>query len=437
MKGEAIQFEKDIIEKTLASMFEERWLRILARKTGLIKRERKIDPVIMFWTLAIGYGCQLYRSISELKREYEVRGKVLLSDSSWHDRFTPELVEFLKECVLHGIEHMSQEPSRVLGKRLSVFRDVMIQDSTIIRLHQSLAAKWPATRSKRVAAGAKVAFLASAIANSPKSLSILPENTSELKTLKVGPWVKDIILLFDLGFYKYQLFSRIAENGGFFVSRLKSNANPLIIDTNIVQSNCNLDLKGKHLKDIALDSRDDIFDVNIEVSFDRRAYRGKSKKDNMKFRLVALYNDDSKEHHFYITNIPPNILDANEIGAIYAGRWEIELIFKELKSRYAMDQITTKSEYAIEALIWIAILTLLISRKVYSIIRKLNPDAKMARFTQLRWSTIFVENSSRLLTAILGYLGIEHDFITVLNVYSSEALDPHVNRKRFREGLWS
>jgi len=91
---------------------------------------------------------------------------------------------------------MSQEPSRVLGKRLAIFRDVI-----------------------------KVAFLTSAVANSPKSLSILPENTSDLKTLKVGPWVKDIILLFDLGFYKYQLFGRIVENGGFFVSRLKSNAN--------------------------------------------------------------------------------------------------------------------------------------------------------------------------------------------------------------------
>jgi putative transposase len=431
------QFEKDIVEKELISMFDSKWLRLKAEETGLVERERKIDPVIMFWAIAIGYGTQLYRTLSELKRKYEVHGKVLVSDSSWHDRFTPELVKFLKECVIHGIEHMSQEPSRILGKRLSVFSDVMIQDSTIIRLHESLASKWPATRSRKVAAGVKVTLLTSAIANSPKSLSILPENTSELKTLKIGPWVKDIILLFDLGFYKYQLFSRIVENGGFFVSRLKSNANPLIISTNRVNCIQGIDLKGKYLKDIALDKSDEIFDVNIELPFNRRAYRGKSKTDSLQLRLVAVYNAEADEHHFYITNIGPDILDAIEIGALYAGRWEIELIFKELKSRYALDMITTKSPYAIEALIWIAILTLLISRKVYSIIRKLNPDAEMVRFTQLRWSTIFVENSSRLLSAILNHLGIEQDFFTVLNVYSSEALDPHVKRERFREGLWS
>ena len=437
MRKGASQIGKDIVEQELTMMFESKWLRAKAKETGLVERERKIDPIIIFWTLTIGYGTQLYRTLTELKREYEVRGNVLLSDSSWHDRFTPELVKFLKECVIHGIEHMSQEPSRILGKRLAIFRDVMIQDSTIIRLHESLASKWPATRSRKAAAGVKVAFLTSAVANSPKSLSILPENTSDLKTLKVGPWVKDIILLFDLGFYKYQLFSRIVENGGFFVSRLKSNANPLIISTNQVCDCHDIDLKGKHLRDIKLENCDDIFDVNVEVSFDRRSYRDKSKKDSMKFRLVALYNAETKEHHFYMTNISPDILDASEIRAIYAARWEIELIFKELKSRYALDMITTKSPYAIEALIWISILTLLISRKVYSVVRKLNPDAKMVRFTQLRWCAIFVENSSRLLSAILDHLGIEQDFSTVLNVYSSEALDPHINRERFREGLWS
>jgi len=437
MRNGISQFGKDIVEKELITMFESKWLRSKAMETGLVKRERKIDPVIMFWTLAIGYGAQLYRTIVQLKREYEVRGKVLLSDSSWHDRFTPELVEFLKECVIHGIEHMSQEPSRVLGKRLAIFRDVMIQDSTIIRLHESLAKKWPATRSRKAAAGVKVAFLTSAVANSPKSLSILPENTSDLKTLKVGPWVRDIILLFDLGFYKYQLFSRIAENGGFFVSRVKSNANPMIVGINHVRNCHGIDLNGKRLKDIKLEKSDDIFDVNVEVSFDRRSYHGKRKKDNMDFRLIAVYNAEAEEHHFYMTNISPDILSAPDIAAVYAARWEIELIFKELKSRYALDMITTKSPHAIEALIWISILTLLISRKVYSIVRKLNPDAKMVRFTQLRWSNIFIENSSRLLSAIFDYLGIKHDFSTVLNVYSSEALDPHINRERFREGLWS
>jgi len=73
----------------LTRMFESKWIREKAREVGLIERERKIDPVIMFWTLAIGYGSQLYRTLTELKREYEVRGNVSISDSGWHDRSLP------------------------------------------------------------------------------------------------------------------------------------------------------------------------------------------------------------------------------------------------------------------------------------------------------------------------------------------------------------
>ncbi|OPX88194.1 MAG: hypothetical protein A4E52_01276 [Pelotomaculum sp. PtaB.Bin013] len=216
-------------------MFESKWLRYKAIETGLVERERKIDPVIMFWTLSIGYGSQLYRTLIELKREYEVRGKVTISDSSWHDRFTPELVKFLRECVIHGIEQISQEPSRILGKRLASFRDVMIRDSTIIRLHESLADKWPATRSKKVAAGVKVAF--ASVVNRYTPTEKQRNKGNNFCRTSPNTIQRRAILLIDLGFYKYQLFSRIVENGGSFVYRVKSNSNPLIVGINQV-GNC-------------------------------------------------------------------------------------------------------------------------------------------------------------------------------------------------------
>jgi putative transposase len=84
----ASHLEKSVVEKELTTMFDSKWLRTTASDTGLIKRERKIDPVIMFWALAIGYGAMLIRTLSGLKREYEVRGKIKVSDSSWNERFT-------------------------------------------------------------------------------------------------------------------------------------------------------------------------------------------------------------------------------------------------------------------------------------------------------------------------------------------------------------
>ena len=185
---------KSPLENPLRKMFPEEWLRKTARETGLIKRERKIDPTIIFWVLTLSFGVRLQRTLASLKRQYEKESKTKLSDSSWYYRFTPELVEFLHQCVIHGIEELAKEPGRNLSKKLERFKDVLIQDSTIVRLHSSLANKFPAVRARKVAAGVKVSVLVSAIANGPKTVALYSEKTAEIKTLKVGPWIKDLIL---------------------------------------------------------------------------------------------------------------------------------------------------------------------------------------------------------------------------------------------------
>jgi len=438
-KSKKPSFEPDVIEKDLCKLLPKEWLRNAAKETGLIKRERKIEAFIMLWTLVFSFGAHLPRNLANMKRKYEKASKKEIAQSSWYMRFTPELVEFLKVCVTHAIEQLALEQNKVLSEKLAKFKDVLIQDSTIIRLHKSLAKKWPAARSKTVAAGVKVGMLVSAVANSPKSVGIYAETTNELKTLRMGPWIKDRILLIDLGFYKHQLFAKIKENGGYFVSRLKESADPLITD---VYSTCpgnSIDVKGKYLSEILPKLKRQVLDVEVEISFKRPNYNGKSKTrmDTERFRMVAVYNEDEEKYHVYLTNISKDDLSPEDVAKLYGARWDIELIFKELKSRYDLDVVNTRNPQIVEAYIWIAILTLFISRRIYNIVRKYNPKEKMVRYTQLRWSTIFTENASDQLTLILRYCGVERTFETVMNVYQSQALDPHVNRERFRDEWWS
>ncbi len=432
-------FESDVIEKDLCKLFPKEWLRNAAKETGLIKRERKIEAFVMLWTLVFSFGAHLPRNIANMKRKYVKASKKEIAESSWYMRFTPELVEFLKVCVTHAIEQLALEQNKVLSEKLAKFKDVLIQDSTIIRLHKSLAKKWPAARSKTVAAGVKVGMLVSAVANSPKSIGIYAETTNELKTLRIGPWIKDRILLIDLGFYKHQLFAKIKENEGYFVSRLKGSADPLIIDLHNTCPGNSIDVKGKYLSEILPKLKRQVLDVEVEISFKRPNYNGKSKTrmDTERFRLVAVYNIDEENYHVYLTNISKDDLTPEDVAKLYGARWDIELIFKELKSRYDLDVVNTKNPQIVEAYIWIAILTLFISRQIYNIVRKHNPKEKMVRYTQLRWSTIFTENASDQLTLILRYYGVERTFETVMNVYQSQALDPHVNRERFRDEWWS
>ncbi len=64
-------WEKDVIEKDLCTVFSPEWLRKTAQETGLIKRERKVDPTIMFWVLVMSFGVRLERCLASIKRSYE------------------------------------------------------------------------------------------------------------------------------------------------------------------------------------------------------------------------------------------------------------------------------------------------------------------------------------------------------------------------------
>ena len=128
--------------------------------------------------------------------------------------------------------------------------------------------------------------------------------------------------------------------------------------------------------------------------------------DTEQFRLVAVLMN-MKKYHIFLTNITKDVLEAEDIAKLYGERWDIELIFKELKRRYALDVVNIKKTQIIEAYIWISILTLFVSRRIYSLVRKYNPKEMGSRFTQLRWSTIFAENADKQLTLILRYYGIE------------------------------
>lgn len=432
-------YETDVIEKNLCTLLSKEFLKNAAKISGLIKRERKIEAFVLLWVLVFSFGAHLPRNLANMKRKYEKQSKKKLADSSWYERFTPELVDFLKLCVIHVIEQLALEQNKVLNEKLAKFKDVLIQDSTIIRLHKSLAKKWPAARSRAVAAGVKVGVLVSAVANSPKSIGIFPERTNELKTLKIGPWIKDRILLIDLGFYKHLMFSKIKQYGGSFVSRLKGNVNPLIIAAYNTCTVNGINLKGKYLNEILPELKGKVLDVEVEIAFKRPNYNGKSKTrlDAERFRLVAVYNPEEEKYHIYLTDISPDVLSPEDVAKLYGARWDVELVFKELKSRYDLDVVNTKKPHIIEGYIWISILTLLISRRIYNIVRKHSPEDKMVRYTQLRWSTIFTENASDQLTLILRYCGVERSFETVMNVYQSQALDPHVNRERFREEWWA
>ena len=57
-------------------------------------------------------------------------------------------------------------------------------------------------------------------------------------------------------------------------------------------------------------------------------------------------------------------VDANDLAQLYACRWQVELVFKELKSHCRFDELPTRKAPVVEALLLASIITLLASRRV-------------------------------------------------------------------------
>ncbi|MCL6600790.1 MAG: IS4 family transposase [Alicyclobacillus macrosporangiidus] len=241
--------------------------------------------------------------------------------------------------------------------------------------------------------------------------------------------MKDHILLFDLGYFKFQLFSRIQRNGGYFVSRLKDTANPTIVSVLRTHRGRSVDLEGKKLRDVLPRLKREVIDVEVEVCFNRRSYRGRSSKATEVFRLVGVLNPETNQYHLYVTNLSLDQLGAEDVAQLYKARWSIELVFKELKRLYKLDVISSAENDVVEALVLVAMLTLVVSHRVLNHMRMLAPE-KSERFTPLRWAETFYSAAPFMMSRVLEVAGVTEDPFAAVYFFMSEAIDPNVNRDR-------
>jgi len=429
------------IENVLNKMFSPEWLRDTATKVGYVQRNRKIDPVTFFWVVVLGFGVGVQRTLASLRRAYETASAETLVPSSFYDRFNKNLIAFLKECLAHWIAELTSHTSLTLSDKLAGFKDLIVADGTIIRLHDRLAEQFPGARGK---AELKI-HTATGITGNTKSIAIYSGKTADIKTMRIGSWVKDNILLFDLGYFKYELFSKIRGNGGYFVSRLKQSANPTIVSVLRAHRGNTIDLTGKKLKDILPRLKREVIDVEVEVSFKGGASKArKTEKDGTfevyqpkgntpkvkeTFRLVGILNGESKMYHFYLTNITLGQLPAEDVALLYRSRWSIELVFKELKRLYQLDVISSGAPAVVESLVLVAMLTLVVSHRLLNHMRLLTPE-KSARFTPLRWAESFYAIAPVIMGRVLKAAGIDEDPLLLIIYFMGEGVDPNVNRER-------
>ncbi|MFA5507182.1 MAG: IS4 family transposase [Vulcanimicrobiota bacterium] len=414
------------LKQSLLSCFSEKWIKETAAATGLVQRLSKVDIVAFFWTLVLGFGTGSQRSLAELRRGFHQATGTALAPSSFYDRFTPALCRFLKLTVVQVCATLAEPTTKMEGK-LRAFTDLVVADASVISLHELLADKFKACRTNHSKAALKLQMVISVFAAGPRFIQLFSERGKELKKLKVGKWLKGRLLLFDLGYYQFSLFERIARNGGFFISRAKTNANFLVTKVNRKYRGHAVQMVGKKLQDVLPLLKRKTFDVEVELWVGRRAYGGWKTQVPKTFRVVGVLNEETGKYHIYITNIDSPTLSPEDIARTYAARWEVELLFKELKSQYRIDELPSSKQHIVEALIYVAILTMTVSRLLLQAIRK-RADLSASRTPVRRWAVSFKTAASVLLILLLDHRANRQRWADLEKFLRHEAKDPNLKR---------
>ena len=248
--------------------------------------------------------------------------------------------------------------------------------------------------------------------------------------LRAGAWVRDRLLLFDLGYYRFQLFACIERQGGYFLTRLKDRSNPRITAVHRRWRGRRIELVGQRLQDVLKRLRREELDVEVELSFRRRAYGGRRRGAKMRCRLVGVRDADSGRYHLYLTNIPAERLSAREVASTYAARWLVELAFKQLKSAYRLDDLPSAKRPVVEALLYAALITMVASRVLLAHLRR-RLEHLDDRLPEDRWAALFAEVAQELLAVMVRRPRDARAVAAFLEpMLLKEAVDPNAKRVR-------
>lgn len=249
------------------------------------------------------------------------------------------------------MEVYERNRERLADSRLSDadMKRLYIMDSTTITLFKDIlkgVGRNPLQGKKK--GGIKAHTIIKASENVPclirYSAAVRHDHTF-LKEIHMLP--KGSIITFDKGYVDYAEYEAFSKSEICYVTRLKDNA--------VYEARKEYDLPDNAPSAVLKDE---------EVVL----YYGQNKQNQHRTRRIAYWDDENKRLFEFISN---NFeLSAEKIALIYKQRWQIELLFKQLKQNFPLKYFLGDNENAIEIQIWAAMLANLLITLVKSKVKR-------------------------------------------------------------------
>ena len=228
------------------------------------------------------------------------------------------------------------------GLRRYVREAVHLVDATSIRL-TDVSRAWADYEAHGALVKLHVDF--DADRSVPANIAITPARINDVCMVDTMPIEPGATYVFDLGYYEFSWWARLDAAGCRFVTRLKTNTKPRVIQARPVQT-------GSNVKSDAL------------VAIDGRLCSARGARHplaGVTLREVIVVTDDGRT-----LRLLTNDLDApaDHIAELYKARWQVELFFRWIKQHLKIKHFLGTSENAIRIQIAVALMVFLILRMV-------------------------------------------------------------------------
>ena len=214
---------------------------------------------------------------------------------------------------------------------------LQIIDSTTITLFSNLLFKGvgrhPKTGKKK--GGIKVHTVIHANEGVPSNIKFTSAATNDSFMLKPTTLSKGDIIAMDRAYIDYEKFQELTRRGVIYVTKMKKSLKYTVLD------------------DMMYQTPDGLMEVRIQhVGFIKQKKGGEL--IHHKARIITYCDERKHKLISLLTNDMDS--DPDEIIAIYRQRWEIELLFKQMKQNFPLKYFYGESANAIKIQIWVTLI---------------------------------------------------------------------------------
>lgn len=392
-----------------------------AREHGFFLRQRLLKLLPFMVTILFSFG-----SLADLRRRYAslVDGKGL-ARTAWNERFNPKLVA-LTAFIAGFLQQLAEsKPPRMKGP-LRGLKDVIAVDSTVVPLHPALE---PVFRGCTGAA-LKIHTRVRALTGELLRHRITAGARADCHSLGFDWRDAKKLFLFDRGYASATLWFRAHRVSAFFCTRLPTNYKPWIAAVNKTHRGRSRGLVGKSLRAELKRVKRSRIDVMCRFRVHIRGRNGqRGRYEYVLFRVVGIWNIETRRYHLYVTNLPAEDYESSLISDLYRLRWEVETFYRLGKGILGLDHLrTAKSKSVALILVRCALIRHSVTMQACCLARSSLTGRQ--RINTEQWARVFQERmESRLALEILGLLRLVTPWVDLIHF----ALDPNLSRNPHRE----